>query len=185
MDPNFRMHAERTPNPNSVKWVLNATVAGEDAPVDFGAPVESGVSPLGARLFQIDGVQRVFLGPEFITISKANDREWSELATDVAGGIKAWVEAAEPALGDDYEPPEWAEEDEVVHRIKNLLDSEIRPYVEQDGGDIVFAGFSDGVVQVSLRGACEGCPSSTVTLKLAIEARLKEEIKEVQSVVSI
>ena len=185
MDPDLRMHAERTPNPNSIKWVLNRELAAEPGGVGFAEPVRADVSPLAARLFEVDGVLGVFLGADFVTVSKAPEAEWTELAPPIVAGIKQWVATGDSALGPLWSPPDRADEDEVVALIRDILEREVRPYVERDGGEIALAGYADGVVQVHMRGSCAGCPSSTVTLKLAIEGRLKELIPEVQSVVAV
>ena len=185
MDAELRMHAERTPNPNSIKWVLSRSIAEEPGGVSFPERVDADASPMAARLFEVEGVEGVFLGPDFVTVSKAPAVEWTDLAPPIVAALKSWAAAGEPAIGPGWKPPERAEDSEVVRRIREILENEVRPYVERDGGEIVFAGFSDGEVQVSLRGACAGCPSSTITLKLAIEGRLKEAIPEVHSVVAI
>jgi Fe-S cluster biogenesis protein NfuA len=179
------MHAERTPNPNSIKWVLNRTLAPDAGGVEFGEPVAADVSPVAASLFGVDGVEGVYLGSDFVTVSKASGAEWTDLAPPIVEALQSWAEQGAPALGAGWKPPERAPDDAVVGRIREILENEVRPYVERDGGEIVFAGFSDGEVRVSLRGACAGCPSSTITLKLAIEGRLKEAIPEVESVVAI
>lgn len=185
MDADLRMHAERTPNPHSIKWVLNRPLAEEPGGVSFAEPVDADVSPIAGRLFAVAQVTGIFLGPDFVTVSKDAEAEWTDLAPSVVAALKDWASAGEPALGPGWKPPERADEDDTVRRIREILENEVRPYVERDGGEIVFAGFSDGVVQVSLRGACAGCPSSTITLKLAIEGRLKEAIPEVHSVVAV
>ncbi len=185
VDSELRMHAERTPNPNSIKWVMNRALATEPGGVSFAERVGADASPVAARLFEVDGVEGIFLGPDFVTVSKSPAAEWTDLAPPVVAALRAWAEAAEPALGPGWKPPARAEDDDTVRRIREILENEVRPYVERDGGEIVFAGFSGGVVQVSLRGACAGCPSSTITLKLAIEGRLKEAIPEVDSVVAV
>lgn len=185
VDAELRMHAERTPNPNSIKWVMNRELSGEPTGAQFAERVSADVSPVAARLLEVDGVEGVYLGHDFVTVSKAEEAEWTDLAPPVVAALKGWAASGEPALGPGWKPPERAEDDEVVRRIRALLDDEVRPYVERDGGEVVFIGFSDGEVQVSLRGACAGCPSSSITLKLAIEGRLKEAIPEVSSVVAI
>jgi Fe-S cluster biogenesis protein NfuA len=131
------------------------------------------------------GIRRVFLGSSFLTVTKNDAAEWTELAPPIVEAIKEWAASGESALGPDYRAPDEDEEDEVVSRIKQILEEEIRPYVAQDGGEITFAGFRDGVVEVYLQGACAGCPSSTITLKMGIESRLKEEIPAVQQVVAL
>ena len=185
MDLGFRMHAERTPNPNSIKWVLAKTVVDEGGSAHFAQPPLAEESPLAAALFGVSGVEGVFLGPGFVTVTKHEAAEWTELAPPIVAAIKEWAASDEPALGAAYCPLEDDDADGVVARIKQILEDEIRPYVAQDGGEITFAGFENGVVEVYLQGACAGCPSSTITLKMGIEARLKEEIPEVQQVVAL
>ena len=188
MDLGFRMHAERTPNPNSIKWVLGQRVVAEDAGVSsasFEGAVEPGVSPLAAAISVVEGVESVFLGPTFITVTKAESAEWTELAAPIVAEIKAWAASGDPALGAGFEVPEAAPDDEIVGKIREILERDVRPYVENDGGEITFAGYHDGIVEVLLQGACAGCPSSSITLKMGIEARLKEEIPEVESVVAL
>jgi Fe-S cluster biogenesis protein NfuA len=184
MDLGFRMHAERTPNPNSVKWVLSQPVAGKYSE-NFTARPLAEVSPLASGLFEVDGVSGVFLGPDFVTVSKVDGREWTDLAAPIVEVIKAWAKTKLPALGEAWEPPDFGEASEIVEKIREILDRDIRPFVAQDGGEISFAGYRDGVVEVYLRGSCAGCPSSTVTLKMGIEARLKEEVPAVTSVVAL
>ncbi len=196
MDLGFRMHAERTPNPNSIKWVLGQAVADVVTSASFskspqepdsraGAGVTTDVSPLAAPILEIEGVEGVFLGPTFVTVTKAEGSEWTELAAPIVAAIKAWAASGESALGPGFELPETADDDEIVALIRTILERDVRPYVEQDGGEISFAGYRDGVVEVVLQGACAGCPSSSITLKMGIEARLKKEIPEVKSVVAL
>jgi Fe-S cluster biogenesis protein NfuA len=188
MSLGFRMHAERTPNPNSVKWVLGQPVveAGSGVgSVSFAEAPGSAVSPLAARLFEVEGVVSVLLGPDFITVSKQPEREWTDLAQPIVAGIKAWAGSGESSLGPAWEPPDLGEQGEIVSRIRKVIEEDVQPYVAMDGGEIAFAGFHDGVVEVYLRGACAGCPSSTMTLKMGIEARLKEEVPQVLSVVAL
>ena len=188
MDLGFRMHAERTPNPNSVKWVLGQAVveSGQGfGSVSFTEAPAADVSPLASRLFEVEGVVSILLGPDFITLSKRPELEWTDLAPPIVSHIKAWAGGGEPALGPAWEPPDLAEQGEIVARIRKVIDEDVQPYVAMDGGEIAFASFRDGVVEVVLRGACAGCPSSTITLKMGIEARLKEQVPEVTSVVAL
>ncbi|MEZ4334641.1 MAG: NifU family protein [Myxococcota bacterium] len=179
------MHAERTPNPNGIKWVLGQAVAEGIASASFARGVSAEVSPLAASIAALDGVTGVLLGPNFVTVTKEPDADWTELAAPIVAAIKAWAASGRPALGPAFEPPTSVEDDEIVARIRLILERDVRPYVEQDGGEIRFAAYRDGVVEVVLQGACAGCPSSAVTLKLGIEARLKDEIPEVRSVVAL
>ena len=185
MELGFRMHAERTPNPNSIKWVLGQTVIPDLGRASFSKDVTPEVSPLAAAILEEDGVDGVMLGPTFITVTKSDEREWTELAAPIVAAIKSWVATGESALGEDYVQPDRADDDEVTGKIRMILERDVRPYVEADGGEIVFAGYHDGIVEVLLQGACAGCPSSSITLKMGIEARLKEEIPEVRSVVAL
>jgi Fe-S cluster biogenesis protein NfuA len=185
MDLGFRMHAERTPNPNSVKWVLGQPLVEGGGGAHFDEPVDESVSPLGARLFAVEGVVGVFVAGNFVTVTKSDDVEWADLAQGVVDAIKAFVAADEPTFGPDFEPRAAGPEGEVADRIRGILESEVRPAVAQDGGDIIFAGYRDGIVEVYLQGSCSGCPSSTLTLKMGIEERLREEIPEVREVVAL
>jgi Fe-S cluster biogenesis protein NfuA len=180
------MHAERTPNPNSVKWVLSQTLAEGGDGAHFPDPVSETVSPLAARLFAVDGVVGVFVAGNFVTVTKGEGIEWADLAQGVVGAIKAFVASEDPAFGPEYEAPgDSAGGDDVAARIRTILETEVRPAVAQDGGDIIFAGYREGVVEVYLQGSCAGCPSSTLTLKMGIEERLRQEIPEIQAVVAL
>jgi Fe-S cluster biogenesis protein NfuA len=185
MNLGFRMHAERTPNPNSIKWVLAQPVADSHASASFEGDLAPGVSPLASSILAVEGVERVYLGPSFVTVTKFEGSQWTQLAAPIVAAIKSWAATGEAALGPDYEPPEAEESDVIASKIRTILERDVRPYVEQDGGEISFAGYRDGVVEVVLQGACAGCPSSSITLKMGIEARLKEEIPEVRSVVAL
>ena len=185
MDLGFRMHAERTPNPNSIKWVLGQQVADVVGSASFSEAVAVEISPLASPILDLEGVEGVYLGPSFITVTKAESVEWTDLAAPIVAEIKAWVARGESAFGPAFEPPAKANDDAITAKIRMILERDVRPYVEQDGGEIVFAGYHDGVVEVILQGACAGCPSSSITLKMGIEARLKEEIAEVRSVVAL
>ena len=188
MDLGFRMHAERTPNPNSIKWVLGQPVSGDAGSASFSedeGPISSDVSALAAAILEVEGTVSVYLGPNFVTVSKVEAAEWTDLAAPIVAGIKAWAATGEPALGSAYERPTSEDDDVIVGKIRTILERDVRPYVEQDGGEISFAGFHDGIVEVILQGACAGCPSSSITLKMGIEARLKDEIPEVKSVVAL
>jgi Fe-S cluster biogenesis protein NfuA len=185
MATGLRMHAERTPNPNSLKWVLGERLVEGGATAHFREAPAPDVSPLAARLFAIDGVQEVFLASNFATVTKRADAEWTDLAQPIVDALRACLEQGEGALGPAFQPADSASEGELVARIRRILDEEVRPAVAMDGGDIVFAGFRDGIVELYLHGSCSGCPSSTVTLKQGIEVRLMEAIPEVQGVVAL
>ena len=178
------IQTEETPNPATLKFLPGHEVAGSTT-ADFPDPESAGRSPLAERLFAIDGITGVFLGADFVTVTKAEDKEWYLLKPAVLGIIMEHFTAGRPVLlSDAAEPAEnVSEEDsEVVAQIKELLDTRVRPAVAQDGGDIVFQGFEDGVVFLHMQGACSGCPSSTATLKMGIENMLRHYIPEVLEV---
>lgn len=185
MDPGFRMHAERTPNPNSIKWVLGRTIVSGATTAHFETAPSASVSPLAARLFAIEGVTGVFLASNFVTVTRRPDVAWTDLAQPIVDAIRACLADGGPALGPDFEPEAASAQGELVERIRRILDEEVRPAVAMDGGDIVFSAFRDGIVELYLHGSCSGCPSSTATLKLGIEARLREAIPEVQGVIAL
>ncbi|MCH8924642.1 MAG: NifU family protein [Proteobacteria bacterium] len=178
------IQTEETPNPATLKFLPGCEVAGSTT-ADFSEPESAGRSPLAERLFAIDGITGVFLGADFVTVTKAEDKEWYLLKPAVLGVIMEHFTAGRPVLLSDVaEPAEnVSEEDsEVVAQIKELLDTRVRPAVAQDGGDIVFQGFEGGVVFLHMQGACAGCPSSTATLKMGIENMLRHYIPEVLEV---
>ena len=185
VDLGFRMHAERTPNPNSIKWVLGQTLVEGGATAHFDAAPAADVSPLAARLFGVEGVRGVFLASNFVTVTKRDDVEWTDIAQPIVDGIKESLSDGQSALGPAFQPETAEEAGELVTRIRRVLDEEVRPAVAMDGGDIVFAGFRDGIVELYMQGSCSGCPSSTATLKLGIETRLREEFPEVTEVVAL
>lgn len=179
------IQTEQTPNPATLKFLPGQVVL-ESGTVDFPSPdAVAGASPLADRLFDIDGVSGVFFGHDFITITKLNDREWYVLKPSILGAIMEHFTAGRPVMNADApagEPIHDEEDDEVVTQIKELLETRVRPAVAQDGGDIVFHGFENGIVTLTLRGACAGCPSSTATLKMGIENMLRHYIPEVVEV---
>jgi Fe-S cluster biogenesis protein NfuA len=185
MSLGFQMRAERTPNPNSIKWILGEPILPAGRSAHFEAPVGAEVSPLAARLFAVEGVVGVFLASNFVTVTKREDVEWTDVAQGLVDAIKASRGAGEAPLGPAYEEAAATPRDAVVERIRRILDEEIRPAVAMDGGDIVFAGFHDGIVELYLQGSCHGCPSSTLTLKMGIEQRLMEEVPEVRGVEAV
>ena len=185
MDLGLRMHAERTPNPNSIKWVMGRRIVEGTASASFEAPPAIDVSPLAHQLFSVDGVVGVFFAANYATVSKREEAEWVDIAQPIVDALKNHLGSGEPALGPGYQAVAVEASGYLVKRICRVLDEEIRPAVARDGGDIVFIGFREGVVELQMRGACSGCPSATATLKMAVESRLREEIPEVREVVAI
>ena len=180
------IQTEQTPNPATLKFIPGLDVlSGRTA--DFPDSTQAGASPLAQRLFQIEGVTRVFLGADFITITKQDELEWYSLKPAILGVIMEHFTAGRPVMIDqDQAAPGGAgdgeEDSEVVTQIKELLDTRVRPAVAQDGGDIIYQGFEEGIVYLTMQGACSGCPSSTATLKMGIENMLRHYIPEVVEV---
>ncbi len=177
------IQTEGTPNPATLKFLPGRTVV-TGGPVDMPNLEAAQRSPLAERLFQVDGVTGVFLGGDFITVTKRADKQWDLLKPALLGVIMEHFIADLPVLSEGAATAaESGEEDtEIVSQIKELLDTRVRPAVAQDGGDIVFRGFERGVVYVHLQGSCSGCPSSTATLRMGIENMLKHYVPEVMEV---
>ena len=181
------IQTEDTPNPATLKFLPGCPVTG-GGPVDFPDSDSADRSPLAHRLFAVDGVAGVFLGADFITVTRSSDRDWSVLKPSLLAAIMEHFLSGQPVLvgaapdGHGDQPQEGAENEEIIKQIKELLDQRVRPVVAQDGGDITFHGFKDGVVYLHMKGACSGCPSSTATLKSGIENLLRHFIPEVVEV---
>ena len=177
------IQTEGTPNPATLKFLPGRSVLATGS-IDMPDAESALRSPLAERLFQVEGVAGVFLGADFITVTKRADKQWDVLKPALLGIIMEHFVANRPLLAEgSVHPVESAgEEDEVVSQIKELLDTRVRPAVAQDGGDIVFRGFERGIVYVRLQGSCSGCPSSTATLRMGIENMLKHYVPEVMEV---
>ncbi len=176
------IQTEQTPNPSTLKF-LPGRVVMEKGTMDFAAADTALPSPLAKRLFAIEGVERVFFGSDFVTVTKSANQDWQILKPSILGGIMEHYTSGDPVVTDSAETGAVAaEDDEIVAQIKELLDTRVRPAVAQDGGDIVFQDFKDGVVYLHMQGACSGCPSSTATLKMGIENLLKHYVPEVVEV---
>ena len=178
------IETEGTPNPATLKFLPGEPVlAGRTA--DFADADAALISPLANALFGLPGVTRVFLGADFVTVTKSDATEWQALKPQVLGVIMEHFLSGQPVMseaGADAIEDVLPEDQEIVDQIKDLLETRVRPAVASDGGDIIFRGFRDGVVSLQMQGSCSGCPSSTATLKHGIENLLKHYIPEVQSV---
>ncbi len=179
------IQTEQTPNPASLKFLPGLAVMGDAGTANFPDADSAGVSPLAERLFAVDGVTGVFFGSDFVTVTKTEDKEWYLLKPAILGALMEHFTTGRPLITGTLAAGDSApagEEDTVVTQIKELLDIRVRPAVAQDGGDIIFEGFEDGVVYLHLQGSCSGCPSSTMTLKAGIENMLRHYIPEVREV---
>jgi Fe-S cluster biogenesis protein NfuA len=179
------IQTETTPNPASLKFLPGRIVLGSGT-AEYRTPSEAESSPLAERLFALPGVGGVFLGNDFITVTKA-EGEWQHLKPAILGAIMEHFLSGMPILREEPEDAggeEFFSEDdsETVATIKELIETRVRPAVAQDGGDITFRGFRDGVVFLNMRGSCAGCPSSTATLKHGIENLLRHFVPEVREI---
>jgi Fe-S cluster biogenesis protein NfuA len=179
------IETESTPNPATLKFLPGVPVMGNGT-ADFANVNAAGRSPLANSLFELQGVARVFLGGDFVTVTKSDLADWQALRPQVLGALMEHFVAGRPVMSGAAEVAEEEEiapqDREVVEQIKELLDTRVRPAVASDGGDIVFRGYRDGVVRLHMQGACSGCPSSAATLKHGIENMLRHYVPEVVSV---
>ncbi len=179
------IETEGTPNPATLKFLPGREVM-KVGTADFASRASGLRSMLATSLFDVDGVARVFLGSDFITVTKTEEADWPALKPRILAAIMDHFVAGRPVIEGDAD--EFGEEDtdpadrEVVEQIKELIDTRVRPAVAGDGGDIVFRGFRDGIVRLHMQGACSGCPSSTATLKHGIENMLRHFVPEVVAV---
>lgn len=181
-----KVRFEATPNPATIKFTLPVRVT-EDG-FDVPTAQDADRSPLAAKIFGFPWTASIYVGQDFITVTKQDWVDWNVLAQPLAGLIQEHLDNGEPVVvaarakgtndGSANDTP-------VVREIKEIINREIRPVVALDGGDIVFNRFEDGIVYIHMQGACAGCPSSTATLKEGIEVRLKEAVPAIQEVVAI
>ncbi|KJS39581.1 MAG: iron transporter [Hyphomonas sp. BRH_c22] len=190
------IQTEPTPNPDTVKFLPGLPVAGDLGPFDFPDIASARMSLLARALFQVDGVDRVFLGRDFVSINKDPARDWKHVKPMVLAAIMDHFMAGLPVVEDGAVTASETSGDgtvyegaaaEIVEEIKELIETRVRPAVAQDGGDIIFHRFEPdtGIVHLSMRGACAGCPSSTMTLKQGIENMLKTYVPEVTAVEAV
>ncbi|WP_349358973.1 NifU family protein [Stappia sp.] len=179
------IQTEATPNPATLKFLPGRIVLPEGT-MDFRKAEDAAASPLAEKLFEVEGIEGIFFGHDFISVTKG-DADWQHIKPAVLGAIMEHFMSGAPVMKSEMT----AEADEeffedgdaaTVDTIKELIDTRVRPAVAQDGGDITFRGFRDGVVYLSMRGACSGCPSSTATLKHGIQNLLRHFVPEVEEV---
>lgn len=184
------IQTEATPNPATLKFIPGRVVV-DGGPMEFASREAAGRSPLAEKLFEVPGVTGVFYGSDFITVTKASG-EWQQLKPAILGAIMEHYMSGAPLLADgaaaddadlDDEGEFFDEADaETVDMIKDLIETRVRPAVANDGGDITFRGFKDGIVYLNMKGACSGCPSSTATLQHGIQNLLKHFVPDVVEV---
>jgi len=181
------IQTESTPNPATLKFLPGQAVL-DAGSADFPNAEAGAKSPLARRIFDVDGVAGVFFGTDFVTVTKTDAMAWDHIKPAILGAIMEHFQSGEAAIEGQASGGHQAgdgENAELVTQIKELLDTRVRPAVAQDGGDITFHGFDRGVVYLHLQGACAGCPSSTLTLKMGIENLLKHYLPEVTEVRAI
>ena len=184
------IQTEATPNPATLKFIPGRAVV-DGSPMEFASRESAAQSPLAEKLFEVPGVTGVFYGSDFITVTKA-DGEWQQLKPAILGAIMEHYMSGAPLLADgaaqnvadlDDEDEFFDESDaETVDMIKDLIETRVRPAVANDGGDITFRGFKDGIVYLNMKGSCAGCPSSTATLQHGIQNLLKHFVPDVVEV---
>lgn len=183
----LRVWPEPTPNPQSMKFNVNRDLVREV--VDFTTSLEAERSPLASKLFGFPWTAGVTIGPNFLTVTKQDWVDWEMLAEPLAGLLREHFESGEPILleaGPTKTADLYDESDSPqVRLIKQLIQTEIRPAVAMDGGDIIFHKYENNKVYIYMRGACSGCPSSSITLKQGIETRLKEALPEIEEVIAL
>jgi Fe-S cluster biogenesis protein NfuA len=180
------IQTEPTPNPATLKFLPGKEVLA-DGTLDMRSAEDAAHSPLAQRLFDVRGVSGVFLGSDFITITKLESEDWPQLKPAILGAIMEHYQSGDAVLhgeasaqdADEFFDPADAE---IVATIKDLLETRVRPAVANDGGDITFRGFKEGTVYLAMKGACSGCPSSTATLRHGIQNLLRHFVPEVEEV---
>lgn len=180
------IQTETTPNPATLKFLPGEAVLASGT-ADFPVAEQAAGSPLARRIFAVPGVTGVFLGSDFVTVTKTDAAAWDQIKPSILGAIMDHYQSGDQVMTQaqaaggghaEHDGPDV----EIVNQIKELLDTRVRPAVAQDGGDITFHGFDRGVVYLHMQGACAGCPSSTLTLKMGIENLLRHYIPEVVEV---
>ena len=178
------IQTESTPNPLTLKFSPGVEVMSSGTAF-FTSSEDAAVSPLAAELFRIEGVAAIFLGSDFITVTRDENSDWESLKPLLLTSIMDHFVAGKPVFTSAKKEVANEDDSEIVKQIRELIETRVRPAVAQDGGDIIFIGFEEGIVQVELHGACSGCPSSTATLKGGIENMLKHYVPEVIAVEAV
>lgn len=178
------IQTEKTPNPATIKFIPGQTVMTRGV-AEFTNTEEAARSPLALRLFGVDGVDGVFLGSDFVSVTKADGTAWGDLKTKILAALMEHFTHNLPVMEEGADAPGTGHaegDDEITLQIKELLDTRVRPAVAMDGGDVVFDRFDQGIVYLKMRGACSGCPSASATLKHGIENMLRHYVPEVLEV---
>jgi Fe-S cluster biogenesis protein NfuA len=179
------IQTEETPNPATLKFIPDGQIVLESGTAEFKNQKQAATkSPLALQLLEIVGIEAIFFGRDFITVTKSEAVKWPQIKAEILAVIMDFYVSGKPVMFEQKVVAEQgAEEDsDIVKQIKELIEIKVRPAVAMDGGDIIFHSFEDGIVKLILKGSCSGCPSSTITLKNGIENMLKHYIPEVEAV---
>lgn len=181
------IYAEASPNPDSMKFVANLSFLPQGISVDYADKDAASKSPLAQELFDFDYLNRVFISSNFISVTKNPETNWVEVISEIRAFLKKYLEESKSVFTEmpqhnEINVTQTGNRTEIEAKIIDLLNTYVRPAVEQDGGNIEFVAFDEGIVTVALQGSCSGCPSSTVTLKSGIESLLKRMVPEVKEV---
>jgi Fe-S cluster biogenesis protein NfuA len=179
------IQTEGTPNPATLKFIPDGETVLESGTAEFKSQKQAATkSPLALQLLEIAGIDGVFFGRDFITVTKNEATDWAKIKTEILATIMDFYVSGKPIMYEQKAENTDAndEDSEIVKQIKELIEIKVRPAVAMDGGDIIFHSFEDGIVKLQLKGSCSGCPSSTITLKNGIENMLKHYVPEVESV---
>lgn len=178
-----RIEIARTPNPDALMFRVPGRLTTRTH--EFNEGDDTGGAPLAARLFDLEGVQMVLIAPEFVTVERKPDHDWDALGTAVHDTLRDFLDSYEMAVVEGPAPQATEPATELEKRIVAVLDDFVRPAVAQDGGEVHYVGFDDGVVRLALRGACGTCPSAMTTLRMGVERLMKEQVPEVRAVENI
>lgn len=189
--PVISIYTEMTPNPETMKFVANKLLYPGKS-IDLPDAETAKVSPLATELFGFPFIKAVFIASNFVTLTKTPETEWQDVTPTIRQFLKEYIEEGKVVVNEEAAQalkPESsnvvsADDDDVVKRIKELLENYVKPAVEMDGGAIQFKSYQDGVVNLMMQGACSGCPSSMITLKAGIEGMMKRMIPEVKEVIA-
>ncbi|MDI2112042.1 NifU family protein [Commensalibacter nepenthis] len=182
------IHTEETPNVNALKFILGRTILQEHQAIEFADKESAVCAPLAQSLFDIAGIQRIFFGSDFLVVTKDHSVDWKTLKGLVVSVMIEFILMhktmikMDAATSENSEMKIAVEDQEIVEKIKDILDDEVRPAVARDGGDIIFHGYKDGSVYLRMQGACQGCPSSSLTLKHGVETILRRHLPDLVSV---
>jgi Fe-S cluster biogenesis protein NfuA len=182
------IQTEETPNPATLKFIPDGQIVLESGTAEFKNQKQAATkSPLALQLLEIAGVEAVFFGRDFVTVTKSGTAQWLQIKSEILATIMDFYLSGKPVMFEQAAKAAAEETDgdadsEIVKQIKELIEVKVRPAVAMDGGDIIFHSFEEGIVKLQLKGSCSGCPSSTITLKNGIENMLKHYIPEVEAV---